>query len=225
MHTTMNKLRSFVSFAIVLALLPAAGFAEDAKGALSNVVKALGAENLKTLHYSGSGSSYIVTPDPAPAGGWPHTVMTSYVRDLNFQTITSRLWLTRNEGGTGGEQKIGHDIDATSPWDSQYEFWITPYGFLKAAMAHSATMESKTILGTSYKVVTVTLPGNHNVVGYINDKDLIDRVETWIGERPVEASYSDYRDFNGVKVPMMITQKQAGQLSLILIVGEVRVDF
>src|SRR5436190_5991549 len=126
----MNKLTSFVLFAIVLALLPAANLAEDAKNTVTKVAKALGTQNLKSLHYSGAGSSYVVTPSPAPPDGWSHSVMKSYVRDLNFETTTSRLRLTRTDG-VGGEQEIGHDIDASSPWESQFEFWITPYGFLK----------------------------------------------------------------------------------------------
>jgi hypothetical protein len=36
-------------------------------------------------------------------------------------------------------------------WSSQYEFWITPYGFLKGAMADNATVESKTVMGTTYR--------------------------------------------------------------------------
>jgi hypothetical protein len=219
----MNKLRSIVVLLIVLAALPTASLAEDAKSTLTSVAKALGSENLKTLHYSGAGSSYAVTQDPVPAG-WPHKVMKSYVRDLNFKTTMSRLQLTRTDGGADGEETVTHAVDADSPWDSQYEFWITPYGFLHGAMAHSPTVESKMILGAAYKVVTFMLPGNHKVVGYINDKDLIEKVETWIGDRHVEALYRDYRDFNGVKVPMMITQKHAGHLSLILMVRDVKVE-
>jgi hypothetical protein len=70
------------------------------------------------------------------------------------------------------------------------------------------------------------VPGGHKVVGYINDKDLIEKVETWIGEkddRLVEAYYRDYTDFNGIKVPTMMTQRHAGALSLILIVKDVNV--
>jgi len=150
--------------------------------------------------------------------------MKSYVRDLNFEATSSRVELTRTDGTAGGTQTFSQNIDAGSPWASQYEFWITPFGFLKAAIRENSPIESKTVLGTPYKVVTVTLPGNQKVVGYINDHNLIDKVETWIKDRHVEASYSDYRDFDEVKVPMMITQKHAGELSLILIVNNVRVE-
>ena len=56
---------------------------------------------------------------------------------------------------------------------------------------------------------------------YLSDKDLIEKVETTIGDENdvlVEALYRDYKDVNGVMFPMMITEKQGGELSLLLIV-------
>jgi hypothetical protein len=63
------------------------------------------------------------------------------------------------------------------------------------------------------------------VVGYINDKNFLERVETWIGENDsilVEALFRDYTDFNGVKFPALIMEKRGGELSLILIVRAVK---
>ncbi|HET9218799.1 MAG TPA: hypothetical protein VFR18_17575 [Terriglobia bacterium] len=199
---------------------------EDARVLLNTVTKALGAEGLKTLHYTGTGSSYIVTDDSPPPAGWTHTVMKSYVHDLNLEAITSRVQLVRAEGTPPADRTLSLIANATSPWSLQHEFWITPYGFLKGAMMHNATVEPRSVFGTTFRCVTFTLPGEHQVVGYINDKDLVEKVETWIGEkgdRLIEAYYRDYTDFNGVKVPTMITQKHAGTLSLILIAKEVRV--
>lgn len=211
-------------FILMIPALRAAAIAQvqDAKAVLAAASKALGADKVGTLYYTGSGSSYAVTEDPAPAGGWPHRVMKSYVRDLNFKTTTSMLHVMSTEGT--GDQIVNRTFDASSPWDLQYEFWITPYGFLKGAMAYNATVEVKTVFGTAYKVVTFTLPGNHKVAGYINEKDLVEKVETLVGDRVVEASYRDYQDYGGVKVPMMVTQKHAGHLSLILIVQDVKVE-
>ena len=213
---------------ISAAALPAAPPIQDVKDArtvLSEVAKAMGAAGLKTLHYSGTGSSYVVTPGPVPTGGWPHSVMKSYVRDLNLDAKTSRLQLVRAEGTPPAEKTLTHEVDPHSSWSSQYEFWITPHGFLKGAMANTATVESKTELGTTYKAVAFTLPGGHTVVAYVNDKNLIEKVQTKVGEADgfvVEALYRDYADFNGVKFPTLITEKYAGQLSLILIVKEVK---
>jgi hypothetical protein len=211
---------------ILLAAIQTTVLAQDARTLLNNAAKALGTDHLKTLHYSGSGSSYVVTQGPLPAGGWAHGIMKSYVRDLNLDAMTSRLQLVRSQGTPSADQTLSHAIDANSSWSSQYEFWITPYGFLKGAIANNATVEPKTVFGTVYRAVMFTLPGNHKVVGYINDKNIVERVETWIGDKNdvlIEAQYSDYKDFNGVKVPMMIMQKQEGSLSLILIVNDVKV--
>ena len=224
----MNGVSRFVLLMISAAALQVTGFAEevkDAKTVLTQVAKSMGANNLKTLHYSGSGSSYIVGPGAVPAGGWPHSVMRSYVRDIDLDAITSRLQMVRSEGTPPADKTLTREINENSPWSSQYEFWITPYGFLKGAMANNATVESRTVTGTTYSVVTFTLPGDHTVAGYINDKDVIERVETKAGDKndvPVEALYRDYADFNGVKFPTMITEKQADALSLILIVKEVK---
>jgi hypothetical protein len=223
----MNTICAFVLLTMSAAALPAAPIEDvkDARTVLSEVAKAMGDDGLKTLHYSGTGSSYIVTPGPVPAGGWPHTVMKSYVRDINLDAKTSRLQLVRAEGTPPADKTLMHEVDANSPWSSQYEFWITPYGFLKGAMANPATVESKTEFGTTYKAVAFTLPGGHTVMAYVNDKNLIEKVETKIGETNgfvVEALYRDYADFSGVKFPTLITEKHAGQLSLILVVKEVK---
>jgi hypothetical protein len=219
-----NSLRSFLLL-ILLAAVPATVLAQDARSLLSNGSKALGADGLKTLQYSGSGSSYVVAPGPVPNGGWPHGVMKSYVRDLNLDTATSRVQLVRAHGAPPAEEALSFAIDPNSPWSTQFDYWITPYGFLKGAMAHNATVESRNVFGAPFRVVTFTLSGNHRVVGYFNDKDVIEKVETWIGDKGdvlVEAYYRDYTDFSGVKVPTMITQKQAGALSMILIVKEAK---
>jgi len=223
----MNRvMQSCLLLAGVMALT-GIGEAQDASAVLTAVTKALGADKVGTLHYTGSGSSYVVTQDRPSGGAWPHRVMKSYTRDLNLKTSTSRTQVVRNNGTPTGEETLNHVADANSPWSLQYEFWITPYGFLKGAAANHATVEAKTVGGSLFKVVTFTLPGNHKVAGYINDMNTIERVETWIGDKGdtiVEAQYRDYKDFNGVQFPMMVTEKQAGELSLILIVKDVQVE-
>lgn len=195
-------------------------FAQDAKSVMAAVAKAMGSDNLKTLHYSGSGSSYVLTQNPAV-----HCVMKSYVRDINFDAGTSKVDLVRVEGTPPADKSLTQTVVAGSSWSSQYPFWLTPYGFLKGALADNASLETKKVYGDSYRTLSFTLPGNHKVVGYINDKDLIDRIETWIGDGAdvhVEAMYRDYTDFNGFKFPTLITEKQAGELSLVLVVKDVK---
>ena len=53
------------------------------------------------------------------------------------------------------------------------------------------------------------------VTGYINDQNLVEKVETRVdhpilGDLLVEAEYFGYQDLGGVKVPERIMQKRAG---------------
>jgi glyoxylase-like metal-dependent hydrolase (beta-lactamase superfamily II) len=55
----------------------------------------------------------------------------------------------------------------------------------------------------------------YRVVGYINNQNLVERVQTWVenpifGDMLVEAEYSQYRDNNGLKFPAQIVQKRGG---------------
>src|SRR5262245_17637517 len=139
----MNRVRSFLLLVIAVAALAGIGLAQGAndakaaRGVLSNVAKTMGVDRLKTLHYSGTGSSYIVGEGAVPSGGWPHGLMKSYVCDLNLDAATSRLQLVRTEGTPPADKTIDQVVDADSPWPSQYAFWITPYGFLKGAMTNN----------------------------------------------------------------------------------------
>ena len=63
----------------------------------------------------------------------------------------------------------------------------------------------------------VTFVGDNKakVNGYINEQNLVERVETlidnpFLGDMPFEAIYSDYKDVGGVQFPMHIVQKQGG---------------
>ena len=56
---------------------------------------------------------------------------------------------------------------------------------------------------------------------------MIHKVETWVdnpvlGDLKVEALYTDYQDFTGVKFPTTIINKQDGRNTLILVVNEVK---
>jgi hypothetical protein len=197
--------------------------AQDAKTERSVTAKVLGGETVKTVHYAGSGSSYIVSSGTVPAHGWPHSVMKSYVRDLNLDRITSKLEMVREEGTPPMVRALNTMTDATAPWSSQYQFWITPHGFMKGASVYQANMGSKILYGTAYKTISFTVPGNQQVVGYINEQNLLEKVETWIDGVVIEAQFHGYADFSGVQFPTMIIEKHNGELSLILIVKELQV--
>jgi hypothetical protein len=102
--------------------------------------------------------------------------------------------------------------------DTAYEralqIWLTPHGFLKAAAQNHATATAGEEAGKKVTVVAF-MSGKNKIVGAIDGQNLVTAVKTWIpnpvlGDMPVEIAYADYKDFNGLKFPMHILEKQGG---------------
>jgi len=200
---------------ILLATFSLNGSAQDAKSILSAVAKAMGSENLKSLQYSGSGSTYDEKGQ--------HLVMKSYSRRLDLNAATSTAQLVVMQGTPAAPQTTNQTIAADSPWGIQFDFWVTPYGFLKGASTNNATVENKTVGGEEYRVVSFTLPGNHKISGYIDAKNMIERVEAHLdNDVLVQSAFHEYQDFGGLKVPTIMTQTRNGQLALIVIVKDAK---
>jgi len=195
----------FSALCAFLWLKPPAVFAQDARTLLRNTAKALGADNLRTIRYSGTASN------------------SAYTREIAFDLPSSDV-----------------------PWAEQLDVWILPYGFLKrAAAATDITVTRRKIKGRAYRVLTFTVedrfplnesrenPGGDfldvtylvvtrgKLRGYINDQNVIEKVETWIAEALIESTYSAYKEFASIKFPTRIIQKRGGALTLDLTVTEV----
>jgi hypothetical protein len=211
----VNKYAQLLRPVILLTALSAPGQAQDAKSLLDTVTREMGAANLTSLHYSGSGSGYDEKGE--------HHVVTSYNRQLNLTATTSNVQIVRRAGSPPAAETTTQAIAADSAWNVQFDFWLTPYGFLKGATANNSTVETKTVDGETYRVVTFTLPGNHRISGYINPKNLVERVETRIdNDVLMQNIYRDYQDFGGVKVPTVVLHKRAGNLSMLIIVKDAK---
>jgi glyoxylase-like metal-dependent hydrolase (beta-lactamase superfamily II) len=106
---------------------------------------------------------------------------------------------------------------------------MLPLGFLKMALEKNATVSKEkkfTVLsfpmenGTAYKT---------NVKGYVDDKGMVERVETMIdqgmlGDVKWDVTFSNYKDFGGVKFPTSIVQRQGGPKILEMMVADVKVN-
>jgi glyoxylase-like metal-dependent hydrolase (beta-lactamase superfamily II) len=103
------------------------------------------------------------------------------------------------------------------------EIWVTPHGFLKAAVANNATVQE----ADGGSNVSFTTNGR-NYTGRINAQNQVERVETTIdnpvlGDTPVEIAYSEYKDFGGgVMFPSRIVRTQGGHPVLDLTVTAVK---
>jgi len=106
----------------------------------------------------------------------------------------------------------------------QLELAITPHGFLKAALgaanAHAVKIRyvgasdfGLSQFGRTVTLVSFSYLGKYKIVGTINDQNLVELVDTWFpnpfyGDMNYEMRYTQYRDFNGVKWPMLFHTHQ-----------------
>lgn len=221
----------FKKFAFVAALCGSA-FAQDAKTTIANAQKALG--DLKSITYSGAARDVSFQQCGANAVSLicqgthnPMRPISNYVRAIDLTAPTSRATgATNNQGGGGStalvagtfsQQISAAQADVSSPWNNSLELYLTPWGFLKGAADNNATASKKggfTVLTWSPKVKAVS--GKDYVInGYINNKNMVDHVETWLGDNimgdmQIVATYSGWKDFGGAMAPAKIVQTRGG---------------
>jgi glyoxylase-like metal-dependent hydrolase (beta-lactamase superfamily II) len=241
--------RKSLSIALFFGLLVCLCFrasAQDAKSVLQSASKSMG--DVKSIQYSGSGELGILGQAFTPGGAWPVNDIKSYSRTIDYGSKSSREEVTLVEptpirkGGGGpfaGEQKQVNLVSGQYAWNQpgnaaqpavaaaeerQLQIWLTPHGFLKAAMENNATAKK----GNGGTVVSFT-EGKFKINGTIDSQGMVTRTETRLpnpvlGDMAVETAYSGYKDFNGVKFPTMIVQKEGGSPVLQLTVSDVRAN-
>ena len=236
--------KTLASIVAVILLFPLAGYAQDGRVSLEGVAKAMGAAKVKSLEVTGNGMIYAVGQNPAPGTPWPRFHLKSTKRTLNYETASLREENVRSQaqdpprgGGAQpvrGEQTQHFVVSGDHAWNvaanapvpapltlaqRQFDLWATPHGVVKAAMAHKATVEGRTI--------SFTVPGRFKIKATVNDRNLVTKVEalvahTVVGDLPVEINYSAYDDFGGVMFPRIIQQSAGGFPSLTLTVDGVK---
>jgi glyoxylase-like metal-dependent hydrolase (beta-lactamase superfamily II) len=219
--------RAWISAAALALLLPVTAAAQDARTVIANASKAMGADGLTSIMFYGSGANFGLGQSNNANGEWPRTNLNDYVRAIDFASSTSRAtavtWIAPVTGPTAVQGQFQQNVTAAQAnvWAQQLEIWTTPWGFLKGAAANSATAKSQSVGGQRYQVVTWMTtqksPGgpSYRVVGYINPRGLVDRVETQLedpifGDMTVENTFTEYRDANGVMYPAKTVQRRGG---------------
>ena len=214
--------------------------AQDAGTVIGTASRAIGADALKTIEFSGSGSDFVLGQGMNP-GPYPRFINKTYTRVIDFQTPATHMTRVRLQGENpprgGGAQPLRGEatqnqtviVNASTPWAQQLDIWMTPQGFLKAAAARNATVKPQARGGRTYNVVSFAGGNKAMVNGYINDQGLVERVETWIdnpmfGDMLVEVDYALYKDFDGLKFPTSIVQRQGGWPTLELTVVDVKAN-
>jgi glyoxylase-like metal-dependent hydrolase (beta-lactamase superfamily II) len=201
----------------------------DVKAAIDKSMKAMGADNLHTIVISGEGANGAVGQPCNPHDDWwRHYTDAGYSRQIDFDMRAWHIQFTRKEGdpkqcGGAGTTNPAPDAPTNTvtqggpmaPWNTQLEYVLLPEGFLKVAAEKSdAKVSTETMKGKKYTVITFMGDNKQPVKGYIDGMGYIDRVETTIaGQDPIgdaiwSAEYDGYKDFNGVKFPTHIVQRQ-----------------
>ncbi len=198
------------------ALLSSPLIAQDAKTVIADATKAMGMENLGSVRYTGSGLNFALGQAVNPSSPWPKFNVKTYERVIDFDAGGASQTMVRTQAenpprGGGqqpivGEQSQTQVINFKQPWSAVFEVWVTPAGFLKGAMANAATVQPKVAGGKKMNVVSYTVDNKYKVNGYIDDQNMVAKVETWVenpvlGDMPVEATYSDYKDIPRDEIP------------------------
>jgi glyoxylase-like metal-dependent hydrolase (beta-lactamase superfamily II) len=222
--------------AICLVYSSGNALAQDAKTVIAGAQKALG--NPTSMTYSGSARDVSFQQCGANATAMvckgmhdPMRPITNYVRVIDLAAPASRHTGGTNNIGAGGsttvtagtffQQVTPQQADVSQPWANSLEFYLTPWGFLKGAAENNATAARRRVDGKNYSVLTwspkVTAPSGKNYVinGYVNDQNVVERVETWLGENimgdmHILATYTGWKDFGGAMAPSKIVQTRGG---------------
>lgn len=228
-----------VGIALAIAI---AGCTRQPTG-VAAAAEAMGATNLNSIEYSGSGTNFAFGQAGAPGDRWPRFEVKTYAVAANYEAPAMRVEMLRAQGehpprGGGaqpfaGDQRTVQVVSGKHAWseggaqpapnpnavsDRLRQLWLTPHGVIKAALNSGATAEGN--------VISVNIEGRDVKVTLDND-NRVERLEyltsnSVVGDVPVEVTYSDYADFNGVQFPRRIVEKQDGFDTLDITINEVR---
>jgi glyoxylase-like metal-dependent hydrolase (beta-lactamase superfamily II) len=228
-------LRTLTSAALVITLFSVGAAAQNASAVISAASKAMGVDTLNSITYAGTARNGAFGQSKSigdPLGPVNVTQITQYTRAITFQPAAEPTALvSRATGptmpptvpgapapmpGVFNQNITGAQL--ANNWGQALNVWTTPWGFLKAAAANNATVRQQGGQQVvSFSPPTVKSPSGqmYTVTGYINNQNLVTKVETRVehavvGDLLVEFEYSNYQNMNGVQVPGRIVQKQAG---------------
>lgn len=212
--------------ALVLGVWTEAPAAQDSDP-LQAAIAAMGTRDIRTLTYSGAGSSYTFGVDADGQETRDYQRVSAYTQNIDYGQDTAELHITRLVGEERREETDDRTIGLDSPWDEQIDLWLDPNVFLREASSTGARSEAVMDLGVHYTMVTLETADGHTLQGYIDDQNVLRKIRTTrtdpvLGERQVEAVYRSYEDFGGIQFPSLLVHKENGLPNLILVVTDVQ---
>ena len=227
--------RTLLLTALLVTVLSQGLAGQNAGPALSAASKAMGVDSLHSITYSGTARNGAFGQSRSigdPMGPVNVTRISQYTRTITFgKPAEAGALVSRATGPTelpivpgvppqppGVFNQNITGTQATTTWAQALNIWTTPWGFLKGAAAGTATLSQQ----GGQQVVSFSPAGFKSasgqpylVTGYINNQNLVTKVETRVehavvGDLLVEFEYANYQNMNGVQVPTRIVQRQAG---------------
>ena len=132
------------------ALMTGPATAQSVQSVLQTTAIAMGMENLTSIQYSGTGWQGRVGQNVSPDRDWPRVELESYTRTIDFVTMSSKEEYVR-EGTTS---QVTNLVSGDYAWNlnaqgqpvpqpaaaelRRLEILLTPWGFIKGAMAPGA---------------------------------------------------------------------------------------
>ena len=225
---------------------------ETAQAVLQRANTAMGGGSLHSISFAGSGSGATFGQAYEPGTAWPKISYSSFSRVADYDNAAFREDAARSRAeatgggavplmGTGEQRTTGltrgnfawnmvGPAPVPSPRDLDgriHDLWTTPHGVIKAAMANQPTLSTRTQDGRTFSAVSFVMPGRLRAMALINPDGLVEQIESVqpnpvMGDTGSVITFSDYKDFGGVKFPMRIRQSLGGFQVLDLAVNEVR---
>jgi hypothetical protein len=221
--------RAFGWLVLVLGAVPVPALTDEAATLLDDVATALGETLPETLRIHGAGSGYVI------AGREPSSErfrVESYVLELELGSGVAAERVVAAASGPGPAEfaePVSSTATPDSPASERYRFWMTPYGFVAGAGEHAFALDTETLAGSRYRVLSFVPGGGERVRAFINEDDLIERTRAAV-DRPggdrveLESVYLDWQDFDGLSYPAIVIEKWNGELYRVLVVRSVESD-
>jgi glyoxylase-like metal-dependent hydrolase (beta-lactamase superfamily II) len=182
--------------------------------------------DVSSIQYSASGMYARYGQGLAAGEAWRQRDLSGFTRTINYDQRAMRDEVTFGPTVVG-RYEPNEEVSGDRAWsvgpqgavpqiaaaeDRQLHIWLTPHGFVKAAMAAADTALSN---ADGADVISFTALEQYPVTGSLDERGFLTRVKTMVpdavlGDAEIIASYSDYREFGGIQFPTRIAIEQGG---------------
>ena len=203
-------MRTLMIPSLVVAIAVASSACGPQAGSLQAANDTLGAAQVNTIEFSGTGRWYQFGQAPAPNLPWPQFDVSSYTATINYTTPAARVQMTRKQTIEPGrvrpapvEQKPDQYVSGTTAWNLAAPAGAAP-NTAPVAQPQPAAVEERVmeIWTTPHGFLKAALvnnatstpseggsevtfsSGKNKYVGIINAQNEVTRVQTWI-DNPV----------------------------------------